>query len=57
MPEKKQSSDPYETYTDGFCRDVSGQIVPCESESAVSPAKHADGSVKVPAAGATTDKK
>jgi hypothetical protein len=50
-----KSSDPYDTYCDGFCRDASGQIVPCESDAAVSPAKNADGSIKVNAAGA--DKK
>jgi hypothetical protein len=47
----KETTDPYEGYNDGACRDVSGQIVPCESEQAVSPAKDADGSIRTPAAG------
>jgi hypothetical protein len=37
MPKKRE--DPYPDYQDGNCRDVSGQIVPCGSEQAVSPPK------------------
>jgi hypothetical protein len=35
--------DPYETYRDGNCRDISGQIVPCGDDSAISPPKFAEG--------------
>lgn len=31
--------DPYETYVDGNCRNLSGQIVNCADPTAVSPAK------------------
>lgn len=39
----KKIEDPYPDYVDGNCRDVSGQIVPCGSEQAVSPAKYPKG--------------
>jgi hypothetical protein len=39
----KRPVDPYPDYRDGNCRDVSGQIVPCASEHAVSRAKYPDG--------------
>lgn len=39
MAKKWAKPDPYATYTDGNCRDVSGQIVPCSSDTAVSPPK------------------
>lgn len=39
----KKIDDPYPDYQDGNCRDVSGQIVPCGSEQAVSPAKYPKG--------------
>lgn len=39
----KKIADPYPEYQDGNCRDVSGQIVPCGSEQAVSPPKYPEG--------------
>lgn len=43
MAKKWLKPDPYATYTDGNCRDISGQIVPCSSPQAVSPPKFAEG--------------
>lgn len=40
---KAKPADPYPDYRDGNCRDVSGQIVPCGDDSAVSPAKYPKG--------------
>lgn len=42
MP-KFAKEDPFESYRDGNCRDISGQIVPCGAESAVSPPKWPEG--------------
>jgi hypothetical protein len=39
----KKIVDPYPDYRDGNCRDISGQIVPCGSDAAVSPPKFPKG--------------